>query len=75
MHRVVWEFLQEVNNLDEEEGEKLRREMFENTQELLAEMVHTKEGSRVAREFIVRGGAKVGVARSRLRVAYHLLGS
>ncbi|TFY77347.1 hypothetical protein EWM64_g6664 [Hericium alpestre] len=32
--------------------------MFETCQEILAEMVHTKEGSRVVREFLVRGSAK-----------------
>jgi hypothetical protein len=33
-------------------------------QELLAEMVHTKDGSRSVREFIAQGSAKVG-GRSR----------
>lgn len=29
-------------------------------QEVLAEMVHTKDGSRVVREFLAQGTAKVG---------------
>lgn len=37
------------------------------SQEVLAEMVHTKDGSRVVREFIVQGSAKV---RSQLAASY-----
>lgn len=60
---------------DEAEQEKLRRDIFDryctiadfsrnethsiSCQESLAEMVHTKDGSRVVREFLVRGSAKV----------------
>ncbi|TFK24592.1 puf family RNA-binding protein [Coprinopsis marcescibilis] len=59
VHRVLWEYLQAVNTLpEEEEREKLRREMLETTQEVLAEMVHTKDGSRVVREFLACGTAK-----------------
>jgi pumilio family protein 6 len=59
---------------DETEREKSRREMFEklksprytirsanddrSCQDVLAEMVHTKDGSRVVREFIAQGSAK-----------------
>ncbi|KAF8996016.1 puf family RNA-binding protein [Cyathus striatus] len=59
VHRALWEYLNTVNTLpDEAEQEKLRREAFENCQEALAEMVHTRDGSRVVREFIARGSAK-----------------
>lgn len=34
--------------------------MLNSCQELFAEMVHTKDGSRLVREFIARGTAKVG---------------
>lgn len=37
----------------------MRREMFESCQEVLAEMVHTKDGSRAVREFLAWGTAKV----------------
>ncbi len=62
VHRVLWEFLQEINQLPEEECEKCRREMFESCQELLADMVHTRDGSRLVREFIVQGNAKVCIS-------------
>ncbi|KAI0916483.1 hypothetical protein AcV5_002965 [Taiwanofungus camphoratus] len=59
VHRALWEYLSAVNSLvDEPEQEKLRREMFESCQDALAEMVHTKDGSRVVREFIAQGTAK-----------------
>lgn len=59
VHRVLWEYLSVVNELeDEADKEKARREMFETCQDVLAEMVHTKDGSRVVREFIAQGTAK-----------------
>ncbi|CAE6502591.1 unnamed protein product [Rhizoctonia solani] len=61
VHRVLWEYLNELALLEEsdkEEIEKLRRELFDSCQELLAEMVHTKDGSRAVREFVARGTAK-----------------
>ncbi|KAH9855555.1 ARM repeat-containing protein [Lenzites betulinus] len=59
VHRATWEYLAAVSELeDEAEAEKLRREIFETCQESLAEMVHTKDGSRVVREFIAWGTAK-----------------
>ncbi|KXN85890.1 Pumilio homology domain family member 6 [Leucoagaricus sp. SymC.cos] len=59
VHRALWEYLTAINSLsDEAEREKLRREIFESCQELMAEMVHTKDGSRVVREFLVQGTAK-----------------
>ncbi|TBU44642.1 ARM repeat-containing protein [Dichomitus squalens] len=59
VHRAAWEYLAAVSEMeDEAEAEKLRRELFETCQDVLAEMVHTKDGSRVVREFIVRGTAK-----------------
>ncbi|KAL5521191.1 hypothetical protein ACEPAG_9114 [Sanghuangporus baumii] len=58
-HRVLWEYLSQVNELNDEAlQEKLRREIFEACQEQMAEMVHTKDGSRVVREFIAQGNAK-----------------
>ncbi|KAJ4474996.1 armadillo-type protein [Lentinula aciculospora] len=65
VHCATWEYLdvlgtmQDHGNADEmKEAEKMRRDLFENCTELLPEMVHTKDGSRVAREFLARGSAK-----------------
>ncbi|KAG9311279.1 armadillo-type protein [Chiua virens] len=58
VHRALWEFLTAVDNAEESEQEKLRREIFESCQDVLAEMVHTKDGSRVVRDFIAYGTAK-----------------
>ncbi|KAI0056139.1 ARM repeat-containing protein [Artomyces pyxidatus] len=59
VHRALLEYLMEVNETeDEAEREKLRREILESCQDLLAEMVHTKDGSRVVREFLAQGTAK-----------------
>ncbi|OCH89163.1 ARM repeat-containing protein [Obba rivulosa] len=59
VHRALWEYLSAVNDLEsEEEQERLRREIFESCQDALAEMVHTKDGSRAVREFISQGTAK-----------------
>ncbi|KAI0281835.1 armadillo-type protein [Russula aff. rugulosa BPL654] len=58
VHRALWEYLSEVANSDDSEREKLFCEMFESCKDLLAEMVHTKDGSRVVREFLARGTAK-----------------
>ncbi|KIJ15752.1 hypothetical protein PAXINDRAFT_114116 [Paxillus involutus ATCC 200175] len=59
VHRALWEYLTAVNSTeDETEREKLRREIFESCADVLAEMVHTKDGSRVVRELIAHGTAK-----------------
>ncbi|KAG8939276.1 pumilio domain member 6, partial [Tulasnella sp. 408] len=59
VHRALWEYLQEVSRLPTaEEQAKARSEMFENCHELLAEMAHTKDGSRAVREFVAWGSAK-----------------
>ncbi|KIM72847.1 hypothetical protein PILCRDRAFT_829556 [Piloderma croceum F 1598] len=59
VHRALWEYLLAVNDTpDEIEREKQRREIFESCHDVLAEMVHTKDGSRVVREFIAQGSAK-----------------
>ncbi|KAF7377819.1 PUM-HD domain-containing protein [Mycena sanguinolenta] len=59
VHRALWEYIVAVNESpDEAEGEKQLREMFELCQDVLAELVHTKDGSRVVREFLARGSAK-----------------
>ncbi|KAG6889424.1 hypothetical protein C0995_001191 [Termitomyces sp. Mi166 len=59
VHRALWEYLSALSDLpDEIERDKLCREMFETCQEVLAEMVHTKDGSRVVREFLAYGTAK-----------------
>ncbi|EKM77539.1 hypothetical protein AGABI1DRAFT_77037 [Agaricus bisporus var. burnettii JB137-S8] len=59
VHRILWEYLCAISMIDDEaEQEKLRRDVFDSCQESLAEMVHTKDGSRVVREFLVRGSAK-----------------
>ena len=59
MHRVLLEYLIELRNFPDDEADKLRRDIFEECQEVLAEMVHTKYGSRLVREFIAYGNAKV----------------
>ena len=60
MHHVLWEYLCAVNDItNEAEQEQHRREIFESCQEILAEMVHTKDGSRAVREFLAQGAAKV----------------
>jgi pumilio family protein 6 len=63
VHRALWEYLSAINDTtiipSESEQEKLRREMFESCQEVLAEMVHTKDGSRIVRDFLAWGTAKV----------------
>ncbi|KAF9647619.1 hypothetical protein BDM02DRAFT_3245662, partial [Thelephora ganbajun] len=59
VHRALWEYLSSLIELENDvEREKLWRKMFEACQDVLAEMVHTKDGSRLVREFIVRGSAK-----------------
>ncbi|CAK5262026.1 unnamed protein product [Mycena citricolor] len=59
VHRALWEYIVAVTNSpDEAEGEKNMREIFELCQDVLAELVHTKDGSRAVREFLARGSAK-----------------
>ncbi|PFH47695.1 hypothetical protein AMATHDRAFT_6504 [Amanita thiersii Skay4041] len=59
VHRALWEYISSVLDLpNEAERERLYREIFENCQDTLAEMVHTKDGSRVVREFLAQGSAK-----------------
>ncbi|KAJ7148678.1 armadillo-type protein [Mycena crocata] len=59
VHRALWEYIVAVTgSADEAEGEKQLREIFEVCQDVLAELVHTKDGSRVVREFLARGSAK-----------------
>ncbi|KAI0045954.1 ARM repeat-containing protein [Auriscalpium vulgare] len=59
VHKALLEYLTAVNETEgEAEQQRLRLEMLESCQELLAEIVHTKEGSRVVREFLAQGSAK-----------------
>ncbi|THH26885.1 hypothetical protein EUX98_g7302 [Antrodiella citrinella] len=59
VHRALWEYLVAINDLEDEvERETLRRALFESCQDVIAEMVHTKDGSRVVRDFIAQGSAK-----------------
>ncbi|KAJ7025570.1 armadillo-type protein [Mycena alexandri] len=59
VHRALWEYIVAVNSSsDEADAEKQLREIFEVCQDVLAELVHTKDGSRVVREFLARGSAK-----------------
>ncbi|KAJ3782680.1 armadillo-type protein [Lentinula aff. detonsa] len=65
VHCATWEYLDVLarmqdhgNEDDVKEAEKLRRDLFESCTELLPEMVHTRDGSRVVREFLARGSAK-----------------
>jgi len=58
-HCVLWEYLAALDDLpDVTERENLRHEVFESCQDVLAEMVHTKEASRSVREFLAHGTAK-----------------
>ncbi|KAI0258545.1 ARM repeat-containing protein [Gloeopeniophorella convolvens] len=59
VHKALWEYLCEIGQIsDEDEREKLYRDIFESCGDLFAEMVHTKDGSKVVREFLARGTAK-----------------
>jgi len=59
VHHALWEYLQATHELTKQDDrDKFRGDMFEVCSELLAEMVHTKDGSRAVREFIVEGSAK-----------------
>lgn len=59
VHRALWEYLSALPTLpDQEEAAKLRAELLEGAMEQLAEMVHTKDGSRAVRELLARGDAK-----------------
>ena len=59
VHRALWEYLHNLSTLsDADEANKLRAELLEAAMDQLAEMVHTKDGSRAVREFIARGDAK-----------------
>ncbi|KZV70153.1 ARM repeat-containing protein [Peniophora sp. CONT] len=59
VHRALWEYLSALPTLpDQDEATKLRAELLESAMDQLAEMVHTKDGSRAVREFIARGDAK-----------------
>ncbi|KAL1745908.1 armadillo-type protein [Schizophyllum fasciatum] len=59
VHRALWEYVAAaLAHPDRAVGEKLYREAFDMCEDVLAEMVHTKDGSRVAREFLARGSAK-----------------
>ncbi|KAF8590688.1 ARM repeat-containing protein [Ramaria rubella] len=65
-HRALWDYLDALGSTElfpedkfsEQERERAWREVYESCQEQLAEMVHTREGSRAVREFIARGTAK-----------------
>ncbi|KAH9991199.1 ARM repeat-containing protein [Russula compacta] len=59
VHRALREYLSEISQIsDDREREKLYYEISESCKDLLAEMVHTTDGSRVVREFLARGTAK-----------------
>ncbi|KIY70047.1 ARM repeat-containing protein [Cylindrobasidium torrendii FP15055 ss-10] len=59
VHRALWEYITAVNAIPEDDHrEKAFREIFETCQEVLAELVHTRDGSRVVREFLAQGTAK-----------------
>ncbi|KAH7106506.1 ARM repeat-containing protein [Auriculariales sp. MPI-PUGE-AT-0066] len=59
VHHALWEYLQATQQLSrQEDRDKFRGDMFEVCSELLAEFVHTKDGSRAVREFIAEGSAK-----------------
>jgi len=60
VHRVLWEYLCAVNDItNEAEQEQDCQEIFESCQEILVEVVHTKDGSCAIRESLAQGSAKV----------------
>jgi pumilio family protein 6 len=58
-HRLVLEYLQAIYAfLTPEEADKKMHELLDSSIESLADIVHTKDGSAVARELLARGVAK-----------------
>lgn len=58
-HRVVLEYLTCVYAfLEEEDADKKMHDLLEASLESLADILHTKDGAAVVREFIARGTAK-----------------
>ncbi|KAF8519730.1 armadillo-type protein [Hysterangium stoloniferum] len=65
-HRALWEYLEALGSTDlfpedkfsEQDRERGWRDIFDSCQEQLAEMIHTRDGSRSVREFLARGTAK-----------------
>ncbi|KAI9457592.1 ARM repeat-containing protein [Lactarius psammicola] len=59
VHRALREYLSEIAQISNDgEREKMYNGIFESCKDLLAEMVHTRDGSRAVREFLARGTAK-----------------
>ncbi|KAI9438552.1 ARM repeat-containing protein [Lactarius indigo] len=59
VHRALREYLTEIARIsDDGEREKMYNGIFESCKDSLAEMVHTKDGSRAVRDFLARGTAK-----------------
>ncbi|KAH8987788.1 ARM repeat-containing protein [Lactarius akahatsu] len=59
VHRALREYLTEIARITNDgEREKMYSGIYESCKDSLAEMVHTRDGSRVVREFLARGTAK-----------------
>ncbi|KAH9171410.1 ARM repeat-containing protein [Lactarius sanguifluus] len=59
VHRALREYLTEIARISNDgEREKMYSGIYESCKDSLAEMVHTRDGSRVVREFLARGTAK-----------------
>ncbi|KAH9003348.1 ARM repeat-containing protein [Lactarius hatsudake] len=59
VHRALREYLTEIAQISNDgEREKMYSGIYESCKDSLAEMVHTRDGSRVVREFLARGTAK-----------------
>ncbi|TIC24622.1 ARM repeat-containing protein [Wallemia mellicola] len=59
VHRALWEYMSSLEFVyGEVEADKKRKSLLEDCDELLPEIVHTRDGSRAAREFIATLTAK-----------------
>ncbi|KAH9061148.1 ARM repeat-containing protein [Lactarius vividus] len=59
VHRALREYLTEIARISsDDERKKMYSGIYESCKDSLAEMVHTRDGSRVVREFLARGTAK-----------------
>ncbi|TIA71756.1 hypothetical protein E3P91_02342 [Wallemia ichthyophaga] len=59
VHRALWEYMSALDLVyDQVEAGKKRKSLLEDCNEVLPEIVHTRDGSRAVREFIATTSAK-----------------
>lgn len=59
VHRALWEYMSALDFVyGQEEADKKRKSLLEDCNDVLPEIVHTRDGSRAAREFIATTTAK-----------------